>query len=190
MSILASNDSEAKFLSTVSRIELLNPSTAPETKTFFLKTAKSGHLYNHPIYTAYTKTSLGSIPTKLEKTLIQSSSPKTYSIFSPKIENEQTSFFNPSSFKKDSVSLSKKGYGNGFVSKSERFDNGFNDRYRPGPCEYSKGKLSIQYDVSKSLFTQGLYNNKTNHSILPKKITPGPCDYNPKFYNGFNILKK
>ena len=189
MSILASNDSEAKFLSTVSRIELLNPSTASETKTFFLKTAKSGHLYNHPIYTAYTKTSLGSIPTKLEKTLIQSSSPKTYSIFSPKIENEQTSFFNPSSFKKDSVSLSKKGYGNGFVSKSERFDNGFNDRYRPGPCEYSKGKLSIQYDVSKSLFTQGLYNNKTNHSILPKKITPGPCDYNPKFYNEIDVDK-
>ena len=43
MSILASNDSEAKFLSTVSQIELLNPSTASETKTFFLKTAK---IYN------------------------------------------------------------------------------------------------------------------------------------------------
>ena len=138
---MATNESDAQFLSTVSTIELLNPKTTPKSKTFYLKTTRQGHLYNHPI------------------------------------------------FKTKSVSLSKKGYGNGFISKTERFDNGFKDKYRPGPCEYPIDKISIKNDVSKSLFSQGLYNTKENHSILPKKSSPGPCDYNPKYYDDINIDK-
>ena len=190
MSIIATNESDAQFLSTVSTIELLNPNEQPKSKTFFLKTTREGHLYNHPIFTAYTKTSLGSIPTKLEKTLIDTKKEKkTNSIFSPQEQYESESNYNPSSFKTKSVSLSKKGYGNGFISKTERFDNGFNDKYRPGPCEYKIDKFSIKNDVTKSLFSQGLYNTKENHSILPKKSFPGPCDYNPKYYNDINTDK-
>ena len=73
---MATNESDAQFLSTVSTIELLNPKTTPKSKTFYLKTTRQGHLYNHPIFTAYTKTSLGSIPTKLEKTLIDTKKKK------------------------------------------------------------------------------------------------------------------
>jgi len=187
---MATNESDAQFLSTVSTIELLNPKTTPKSKTFYLKTTRQGHLYNHPIFTAYTKTSLGSIPTKLEKTLIDTKKKKkSNSIFSPEPENNSESNYNPSSFKTKSVSLSKKGYGNGFISKTERFDNGFKDKYRPGPCEYPIDKISIKNDVSKSLFSQGLYNTKENHSILPKKSSPGPCDYNPKYYDDINIDK-
>ena len=187
---MATNESDAQFLSTVSTIELLNPKTTPKSKTFYLKTTRQGHLYNHPIFTAYTKTSLGSIPTKLEKTLIDTKKEKkSNSIFSPEPENNSESNYNPSSFKTKSVSLSKKGYGNGFISKTERFDNGFKDKYRPGPCEYPIDKISIKNDVSKSLFSQGLYNTKENHSILPKKSSPGPCDYNPKYYDDINIDK-
>ena len=166
---MATNESDAQFLSTVSTIELLNPKTTPKSKTFYLKTTRQGHLYNHPIFTAYTKTSLGSIPTKLEKTLIDTKKKKkSNSIFSPEPENNSESNYNPSSFKTKSVSLSKKGYGNGFISKTERFDNGFNDRYRPGPCEYKIDKFSIKNDVSKSLFSQGLYNTKRNRFIRKK----------------------
>ncbi len=190
MSIMATNESEAQFLSTVSTIELLNPTETPKSKTFYLKTTREGHLYNHPIFTAYNKTSLGSIPTKLEKTLMDTKKEKkTNSIFSPQQQHNSESTYNPSSFKTKSVSLSKKGYGNGFISKTERFDNGFNDRYRPGPCEYPIDKISIKNDVSKSLFSQGLYNTKENHSLLPKKLFPGPWDYNPKYYNDINIDK-
>ena len=190
MSIIATNESDAQFLSTVSTIELLNPNEQPKSKTFFLKTTREGHLYNHPIFTAYTKTSLGSIPTKLEKTLIDTKKEKkTNSIFSPQEQYESESNYNPSSFKTKSVSLSKKGYGNGFISKTERFDNGFKDKYRPGPCEYPIDKISIKNDVSKSLFSQGLYNTKENHSLLPKKLFPGPWDHNPKYYNDINIDK-
>ena len=38
---------------------------------FFLRTGRPGHLFLKPNYTAFTKTNLGSIPSKLEKTLVK-----------------------------------------------------------------------------------------------------------------------
>ena len=174
---------------TISQIELVNPKET-EIKSYFLKTTKSGHLYNHPIYTAFTKTNLGSIPSKIETTLIKSPIKKIYSIFNPKPNNESTTIYNTSSFKKNSVSFSKKGLGNGFISKSQRFDNLYKEKYKPGPCEYSKDKLTIMNNIKKSIFCKGLFNNKENHSILPKKNFPGPCDYDPKFLESDNIKNK
>ena len=181
MSLISSEELQNSNLqTTISQIELINPKET-EIKSYFLKTTKSGHLYNHPIHTAFTKTNLGSIPSKIERTLIKSPIKKIYSIFNPKPNNESTTIYNPSSFNKNSVSFSKKGLGNGFISKSQRFDNLYKEKFKPGPCEYSKDKLTIMNNIKKSIFCKGLFNNKENHSILPKNNFPGPCDYNPKF---------
>jgi phosphotransferase system IIB component len=190
MSIISLEELQNSNLqTTISQIELINP-IETEIKSYFLKTTKSGHLYNHPIYTAFNKTNLGSIPSKIETTLVKTPIKKKYSIFNPKPNNESTTIYNPSSFKKNSVSFSKKGLGNGFISKSQRFDNLYKEKYKPGPCEYSKDKLTIMNNIKKSIFCKGLFNNKENHSILPKNNFPGPCDYNPKFLESDNFKNK
>ena len=187
MSLISSEEfHNSNLQTTISQIELISP-LENEIKPYFLKTTKSGHLYNHPIHTAFNKTNLGSIPSKIETTLIKSPIKKIYSIFNPKENYESTTIYNPSSFNKNSVSFSKKGLGNGFISKSQRFDNLYKEKFKPGPCEYSKDKLTIMNNIKKSIFCKGLFNNKENHSILPKKNFPGPCDYNPKFFESDNF---
>ena len=84
-----------EFNGPVSNIELLqrnidenNESSLNSTK-FFLRTGRPGHLFLKPNYTAFTKTNLGSIPSKLEKTLIKSNTSKPISTF---INNTISSF--------------------------------------------------------------------------------------------------
>ena len=57
---------------------------------FFLRTGRQGHLFLKPNYTAFTKTNLGSIPSKLEKTLIKTNTSKPISTF----VNNTISLFN------------------------------------------------------------------------------------------------
>ena len=87
-----------------------------------------------PNYIAFTKTSLGSIPSKIEKTLLKTETniPLTtiinnsLSLNSSEIKfysttpNESTLSYND--LKNYSKSFSSKGYGNGFISKVERFN--------------------------------------------------------------------
>ena len=84
MSLISSEEfHNSNLQTTISQIELISP-LENEIKPYFLKTTKSGHLYNHPIHTAFNKTNLGSIPSKIETTLIKSPIKKIYSIFNPK----------------------------------------------------------------------------------------------------------
>ena len=122
-----------EFNGPVSNIELLqrnidenNESSLNSTK-FFLRTGRPGHLFLKPNYTAFTKTNLGSIPSKLEKTLIKSNTSKPISTF----VNNTISSFNKKEdltipkeekdIRKYITSFSSKGFGVGFVSKVRRF---------------------------------------------------------------------
>ena len=129
-----------EYINPISNIELIQNKIDETDKSesysnkFILRTGRPGHLYLKPVYTAFTKTNLGSIPSKLEKTLIKTDTNKPLSKF---INNTMPSFnkkkeSKPSKKegkekekekekKKFPPSFSSKGYGVGFVSKVSRF---------------------------------------------------------------------
>ena len=104
-------------------------------------------------FNAYTRKNLGSIPSKVEKTLIKTeeSIPITLTL------NKQIQKINlPSDIEQKhlrnfSTSYSSKGYGVGFVSKVPRFDYRRGVVY-PGPGDYSPEKNdSMENNVNKSI---------------------------------------
>ena len=167
-----------------SKIELINNSkelgdNSPRSNTqnFFLRVGRPGRLFLQPNYTAFTKTNLGSIPSKIEKTLLKTETniPLTTSINNSLISSESrlnsTTTNNSSllSTSKDiknySKSFSSKGYGNGFVSKVERF-NKYIKEYTPGPGDYSPDKLfTMENEIKKSDLGRSLFLERTNRSL-------------------------
>ena len=123
-------------------------STPPQT---FLRVGKPGKLFLKPNYTAFTKTNLGSIPSKVEKTLLKTeeSIPITLTLnkhvqkinIPEKGENFSRSF---------STSYSSRGYGVGFVSKVPRFNYDRKIIY-PGPGDYSPEKKDSMEERKKKL---------------------------------------
>lgn len=138
-------------------------STPPQT---FLRVGKPGKLFLKPNYTAFTKTNLGSIPSKVEKTLLKTeeSIPITLTLnkyvqkinIPEKEENFTRSF---------STSYSSRGYGVGFASKVPRFDYNKKVIY-PGPGDYSPEKRdSMENDINKSIFGKSLFSEKSGKSL-------------------------
>ena len=165
-----------------SKIELINNSKElgenppySNTQNFFLRVGKPGRLFLQPNYTAFTKTSLGSIPSKIEKTLLKTETniPLTTSINNSLISTESklnstttndsiTSYKDPKNYSK---SFSKKGYGNGFVSKVERF-NKYLKEYTPGPGDYNSDKLfTMENEIKKSIFGKSIFLDRANRSL-------------------------
>ena len=166
-------------------------------ENFFRKTTHKGKLFKGPNWTAYNKENLGSIPRTVEKALVEDKKSMTKVGFST-----QTERFFPKSdsakqcpgpgtynisgdmdFTRTSTSFySSKGFGNGFVSQTERFNdsNLFYSKYSPGPGDYQPQKRgSIVDDVNKMLLAKSLYNNKKTRSLKVKGQSPGPGHYNP-----------
>ena len=151
-----------------------NISVASTNKTFispqtFLRVGKPGKLFLKPNYTAFTKTNLGTIPSKVEKTLIRTeeSIPITVTL------NKQVQKINLTQGNKTedrisrsySTSYSSKGYGVGFVSKVPRFDYSQRVVY-PGPGDYSPEKNdSVENNVSKSILGKSLFSEKSGKSL-------------------------
>ena len=171
-------------------------STPPQT---FLRVGKPGKLCLKPNYTAFTKTNLGSIPSKVEKTLLKTeeSIPITLTLnkyvqkinLPEKDENFSRSF---------STSYSSRGYGVGFVSKVPRFDYEKKAIY-PGPGDYSPEKRdSLQNDINKSIFGKSMFSEKTGKSLqllntnVDKFYTSQEIlnllrkNYNQRYYNSLN----
>ena len=164
---------------------------------FFRKTQHKGKLFKGPNWTAYNKENLGSIPRTVEKALVEDKKGMTKVGFStqterffPKPESAKQcpgpGTYNISGdmdFTRTSTSFySSKGFGNGFVSTSERFNdsNLYYSKYLPGPGEYQPQKFcSITDDVNKMLLAKSLYNNKKTRSLKVKEKSPGPGHYNP-----------
>ena len=148
-----------------------NLSSTSTNKTFnypqtFLRVGKPGKLFLKPNYTAFTKTNLGSIPSKVEKTLIKTEEniPITVTL------NKQVQKINLTQGKENdkrnfSTSYSSKGYGVGFVSKVPRFDYSQRIIY-PGPGDYSPEKNdSVENNVNKSILGKSLFSEKSNKSL-------------------------
>jgi hypothetical protein len=152
-------------------VEELDKSKFKTTK-FFLRTGRPGRLFLKPNYTAFTKTNLGSIPSKLEKTLVKTDSNKPLSTF---VNNTLTSFNDSKDFEKIkkeekdirnyTTSFSSKGYGVGFLSKVNRFGENLSG-YLPGPTDYSPDKyMTLLSNVEKSPFGKSLFKKKTSASL-------------------------
>ena len=164
---------------------------------FFRKTTHKGKLYKGPNWTAYNQENLGSIPRTVEKALVEDKKGMTKVGFStqterffPKIDSAKEcpgpGTYNISGdmdFTRTSTSFySSKGFGNGFVSQTERFNDStlYYSKYAPGPGDYQPQKTgSISDDISKTLLAKSLYNNKKTRSLKVKGQSPGPGYYNP-----------
>ena len=197
------------FRSPISNIELLqkgdddsNPSSATN---FFLRTGRPGHLFLSPNYTAYTKTSLGSIPSKIEKTLIKTDTNKplstnmTCSFLSYDTNKKLDNFPKNTDIKKYSTSFSSKGFGVGFVSKVNRFSDNLSG-YAPGPADYSPDKnFTLVSKVEKSDFGKSLFKKQTSKSLNninnyyvsnSSKMTSAKSDNDSETSNKSNLNKK
>ena len=163
---------------TISRIELIERNLEEidkskfRTTKFFLRTGRPGHLFLKPNYTAFTKTNLGSIPSKLEKTLVKTDSNKPLSTY---INNTLISFNKSKDFeaikKEDrdirtyTTSFSSRGFGVGFVSRVNRFGENLSG-YLPGPADYYPEKsLTLLSNVEKSPFGKSLFKKRTTASL-------------------------
>ena len=158
--ILKSDQLEEESSPFKSKTSTDKPFNSPQT---FLRVGKPGKLFLKPNYTAFTKTNLGSIPSKVEKTLIKTeeSIPITVTL------NKQVQKINlmENTERNYSTSYSSRGYGVGFVSKVPRFDYGKRIVY-PGPGDYSPEKNdSVQNNVNKSILGKSLFNEKSIKSL-------------------------
>ena len=147
----------------------ITTNNSTDNQRLFLRVGKPGKLFLEPLYTAFTKTSLGSIPSKLEKTLIKTeeSVPITITLNKNirKNNNASEEEQNNRDFRSSSTSFSSKGYGVGFVSQVPRFQN--NRIILPGPGHYSPDKiLSMENDVNKSNFGKSLFLDNNTKSLL------------------------
>ena len=160
------------FNGQVSNIELLQRNSDEYNKSakFFLRTGRPGHLFLKPVYTAFTKTNLGSIPSKLEKTLIKSNTNKPISTF---INNTISSFNKKNDLapkeekdiRKYTTSFSSKGFGIGFVSKVSRFSDNLSG-YKPGPADYSPERnFTLLNKIERSTFGKSFFKKKTSLSL-------------------------
>jgi hypothetical protein len=167
-------------------------------ENIFRKTNPKGKIFHGPNWTAFSKENLGSIPGSVEKALVEDKKGMTKIGFStqterffPKVNssiknNPGPGTYNISGdmdFTRTSTSFySSKGFGNGFTSNSERFNDSslFYSAYAPGPGQYQPQEVgTIVNNVKKTLRAKSLYNNKKTQSLKVKKNTPGPGHYNP-----------
>ena len=176
MSVFATINEE--YNNPISNIELIQRDNNESDKSnftskkFFLRTGKPGHLFLKPNYSAFTKTSLGSIPSKLEKTLIKTDTGKPISTF---INNTLSSFNKKKQVKeipkeekdirKYTTSFSSKGFGIGFVSKVSRFGESLS-AYEPGPADYTPDKnMTLLSKIKNSTFGKSFFKRKTSMSL-------------------------
>ena len=164
--------------------------TADSNSLSKLESPKKGRIYRGPNFNAYNRESLGSIPGKHENILVRVSNIGRVG-FSSGIANRFSKDINlspgPASYNTNQSSstnkesFSSKGYCNGFVSKSERFDNlkEFNDKFNPGPGQYNNSEsCSLFNQISKSINYKNLYEYSGNNKSLKVNVeSPGPGDY-------------
>ena len=162
----------------ISNIELLQRNSDEVDKSntnstkFFLRTGRPGHLFLKPNYSAFTKTNLGSIPSKLEKTLIKTESNKPISTFinstiisANKKKEMKPIFTEEKDIRKYTTSFSSKGFGVGFVSKVSRFGESLSG-YEPGPTDYSPDKnFTLLSKIENSYFGKSFFKKRSNMSL-------------------------
>jgi hypothetical protein len=186
-------------------INLDSTDDAAETM-FKLKSPPKGKVYRGPNWTAYNRENLGSIPSNIENILIKDNESKKLGFssnsirFNSKIDALNSSSPGPGTYysvreinNPNKPSFSSKGYGTGFCSTKDRFDDlkEFTEKYRPGPGQYKFNDFStISTDVSKSLSYRSMYTDRQHKSLKVQKSSPGPGEYNPINYMNKNSNKE
>jgi len=166
-----------------------------------------GKLYLGSNFNAYNRENLGSIPRKTENVLIRDKNnpiklgfSSNTGRFEQKPQKVKYNYPGPGSYLSgkeldttanslNTTSRSSKGFGGGFISKVNRFDDlkEFNDKYAPCPTQYKKERvLSMDANITNSIFCKSLYNKTETKSLKPVLIQPGPGYYDPK-KTDFNI---
>lgn len=152
----------------------------------FKLTTPKGHLISKQVYSAYSKTSLSTIPRNVEVILINKD-PKTELLFSKlmkkcgSIKEEK-----PEPQEKILPKKKKEKLLSSFASKNNRFDEyqNFLSKYSPGPGEYLNDSGNLQLN-SSSFRYQSLFSKPSKIPVKKlkknKSISPGPGTYNPKY---------
>ena len=150
------------------------------TSTFYLKTSKPGKLYTGTVSNAFNKTKLGSIPTKKENVIISTK------INLPPRNAPSPEYNNSKKYVDIEPRTEPKPKGRGFLSSTDRFDsyNLFQQRYLPGPCEYS----NINDRRPKKFFNSA--NLSQTVSLSKKYTTPGPGEYDYDYKPIFDSITK
>jgi hypothetical protein len=158
--------------------------------TIKLRSPGSKKVINTPIYNAFNRENLGSIPTNSEIILFKdkqfqekkgflSQEYRFNRLADYKAPNPGPGDYNINT-KSPNQSFSSKGYCNAFVSKSQRFDDTkeFYERFNPGPSDYKGDNSSIGLMADKSLKYNGLYHPLHTIKMKASTETPGPGQYN------------
>ncbi|EAR94531.1 sperm-tail PG-rich repeat protein (macronuclear) [Tetrahymena thermophila SB210] len=166
-----------------------------------------GRLIKGFIRDASSKISVGSIPSKFETIVYNNNNNKAFGSSQLRFSQQDSDLPGPGYYEAptnttilfgEKESISKKGYGNGFVSTAER--NTFQTRYLnsgPGPGTYStdvslmsKASQSTTSLKGQSMFLSKQRNTKTMENINKVIVeTPGPGEYNPELQKRENTYK-
>jgi hypothetical protein len=166
-------------------------------ETYKLRSPKRGKIYRGATFNAFNRENLGSIPKSSEIILFKDKSSESkpgFLIQSQRFPNRNNIIYNNHPYEDEiknrnnknilinsNPSFSSKGYCNGFLSKSERFDDSklFYEKYYPSPGLYKEDKFSILNEISNNNRYKSLYNTKHVKSLKIMLENPGPGAYNP-----------
>jgi hypothetical protein len=166
-------------------------------ENYLLRAPKKGKLIKGPNWTAYKRENLGIIPRKTENVLIIDKNMKAPKGFNSRCErflgradSVKNCYPGPGAYEKGdseltrpSTSFSSKGYCNGFISATDRFDEPkmYYSKYYPGPGQYKLDqKISICSEINKNIQYKSLYEKTSVKSLKIKQDNPGPGFYNPE----------
>ena len=165
---------------------------ADSTSLIKITSHKKGRIYRGPNYNAYNRESLGSIPGKQENILVKEGPDGIVGFSSgnsQRFSKENNLSPGPGSYEvnkkviSNKESISSKGYCNGFVSKSHRFDHlkEFYDKFKPGPGQYNySDSTSLFTEIGRTLNYKHIYVNRDTSSLKIKDDSPGPGEYEIK----------
>ena len=143
-------------------------------------------LIHYPVSSTEQTTNYTTIGSKFNKTAFTSSSER----FKNSFKNSQEDNPGPGTYNIDNVTtliktFNSKGMGNGFISKTGRFDNEdktlYYSQYKPGPGMYMIDRYnSLTNDIKNSINYRNIYEKNNILSKKQKEESPDMCKYNPQ----------
>jgi hypothetical protein len=165
----------------------------------------AGAIFRGCANNAFTKQTLGSIPSKYETVLHPlREKRKGFGINAMRFSTEYNDNPGPGSYidcemlatvKLNSDSFSQKGYGNGFISQTKRFKiENYHPYQTPGPGKYEEKSQILKTDMSSNPNVPKLTRQFKSTTVLNKKKEPlknpgpGAYEYSKVLANEVNII--
>ena len=142
---------------------------------------KLGKIYRGPIYTAYNRKTIGSIPSSIENVLFQTNKGEilrySYNI------NENDSKINDNEILNNKINIRK----NNDISPRFNYSNIEKEKYYPGPGQYNTNNISSFINNNEVNYRyNGLFNYGRNE--IPINVNDNNANVGPGKYNN-NLLK-